>query len=53
VIDLVDRARRHCLWRRKDKEKVNFVAAWEMIWKPKKKGDWALSISEFRILYYC
>jgi hypothetical protein len=46
VVDVVDRARRHCLWRRKDKEKVNSLAAWEMICKPnKKEGGWALSIS--------
>jgi hypothetical protein len=38
MIDVVDRARRHCLWKRKDKDKVNSLAAWEMVCKPKKKG---------------
>jgi hypothetical protein len=32
IIDVLDR---HCLWRRKDKHKVNSLAAWEMVCKPK------------------
>jgi hypothetical protein len=35
IIDVLDRARRHCLWRRKDKHKVNSLAAWERVCKPK------------------
>jgi hypothetical protein len=38
VVEVVDRARRHCLWRRKDKEKIHSLAAWNMICKPKNKG---------------
>ena len=38
VIEVIDRARRHCLWRRKDKEKINSLASWEMVCKPSKKG---------------
>jgi hypothetical protein len=38
VLDVIDRARRHCLWRRKDKEKINSLAAWDMVCKPKEKG---------------
>jgi hypothetical protein len=38
IIDVIDRARRHCLWKRKDKEKVNSLAAWERVCKPKEKG---------------
>jgi hypothetical protein len=38
VLEVIDRARRHCLWRRKDKEKINSLAAWDMVCKPKKKG---------------
>ena len=39
VIEVIDKARRRCLWRKdKNKKRVNSVAAWEMICKPKKKG---------------
>jgi hypothetical protein len=38
LLDVIDRARRHCLWRRKDKEKVNSLAAWDMVCRPKSKG---------------
>jgi hypothetical protein len=34
----IDRARRHCLWKRKDKDKVNSLAAWDMVCRPKDKG---------------
>jgi hypothetical protein len=27
IIEVIDRARRHCLWKRKDKNKVNSLAA--------------------------
>jgi hypothetical protein len=47
VVDVVDRARRHCLWRRKDKEKIHSLAAWSMICKPKNKGG--LGIINLRI----
>jgi hypothetical protein len=47
VVDVVDRARRHCLWRRKDKEKIHSLAAWNMICKPKSKGG--LGIIDLRI----
>jgi hypothetical protein len=36
---VVDIAGRHCLWRRKDKEKVNYLAAWDMICKQNRKGS--------------
>jgi hypothetical protein len=38
LILVIDRARRHCLWKRKDKDKVNSLAAWDMVCKPKNKG---------------
>jgi hypothetical protein len=39
AIDIMDRARRHCLWRkRKDDEKAHSLASWEMVCKPKEKG---------------
>jgi hypothetical protein len=38
LLDVIDRARRHCLWRRKDKEKVNSLTAWDMVCRPKSKG---------------
>jgi hypothetical protein len=38
LLDVVDRARRHCLWRKKDKNKVQSLAAWDMICKPKNQG---------------
>jgi hypothetical protein len=47
VVDVVDRARRHCLWRRKDKEKIHSLVAWRMICKPKNKGG--LGIINLRI----
>jgi hypothetical protein len=47
VVEVVDRARRHCLWRRKDKDKINSLVAWEMICKPKRKGG--LGIINLRV----
>jgi retron-type reverse transcriptase len=38
IIVVLDRARRHCLWRRNDKHKINSLAAWDMVSKPKNKG---------------
>jgi hypothetical protein len=38
IIKAVDRARRHCLWAKKDKENHNSLAAWEMVCRPKEKG---------------
>jgi hypothetical protein len=38
LILVIDRARRHCLWKRKDKDKVNSLDAWDMVCKPKNKG---------------
>ena len=39
VIEIIDKARRRCLWRKdKNKERVNSLASWEMVCKPKKKG---------------
>jgi hypothetical protein len=35
---LVDRARRHCLWDKYDKEYHTLLAAWEMVCKPKEEG---------------
>jgi hypothetical protein len=37
VLKTVKRARRHCLWAKKDKEKHNSLAAWEMVCRPKEK----------------
>jgi hypothetical protein len=42
VVDVVDRARRHCLWRRKDKDKIHSLALWSMICKPKNKGGFGI-----------
>ena len=39
VIKIIDKARRRCLWRKdKHKERVNSLAAWDMVCKPKDKG---------------
>jgi hypothetical protein len=39
VIEIIDKARRRCLWRKdKNKERVNSLAAWSMICKTKEKG---------------
>lgn len=39
VIENIDRARQHCLWRRNDfGSKKNSLAAWEKVRKPKNKG---------------
>jgi hypothetical protein len=39
AIDVMDRARRHCLWRKiKYDEKAHSLASSEMVCKPKKKG---------------
>jgi hypothetical protein len=38
IIKTVDRARRHCLWEKKDKEGHNSRAAWQMVCRPKDKG---------------
>jgi hypothetical protein len=38
LLEVIDRARRHCLWRKNDKEKVHSLAAWDMVCRPKKKG---------------
>jgi hypothetical protein len=38
IIEVIDKARRHCLWKRKDKDKVNSLAAWDMVYRPKDKG---------------
>jgi hypothetical protein len=52
VIDVIDRARRNCLWRkRKDDEKVHSLAAWEMVCKPKNKGG--LGIINLKIQNKC
>jgi hypothetical protein len=47
IIDVIDRARRHCLWKRKDKDKINSLAAWEMVCRPKNKGG--LGIINLRV----
>jgi hypothetical protein len=38
VIKVVDRARRHCLWEKKDGDSHNSLAAWELVCRPKEKG---------------
>jgi hypothetical protein len=38
IVKTIDRGRRHCLWAKKDKERHNSLAAWEMVCKPKDKG---------------
>jgi hypothetical protein len=38
IIKIVDRARRQCLWAKKDKENHNSLAAWEMVCRPKEQG---------------
>lgn len=39
VIEVINRARRHCLWRKKKEDgKINSLASWDMICKPKVKG---------------
>ena len=38
VIEVIDKARRHCLWGKKGKVKENSLAAWHIVCKPKKQG---------------
>ena len=47
VIEVLDRARRHCLWRKKDKDRSHSLAAWHMICKPKRIGG--LGIIDLKI----
>jgi len=44
IIEFVDRARRHCLWRKSTDrdEKTYSLAAWDLVCKPKKKGGLGL-----------
>jgi hypothetical protein len=52
VIDVIDKARRNCLWRkRKDDEKVHSLASWDMVCKPKNKGG--LGIINLKIQNKC
>jgi hypothetical protein len=39
VITIIDEVRRRCLWRKdKNKERVNSLAPWDMVFKPNDKG---------------
>jgi hypothetical protein len=38
IIKVVNRARQHCLWDKKDREHQHSLAAWELVCKPKDKG---------------
>jgi hypothetical protein len=38
MVKVVNRARQHCLWDKKDHEHQNSLAAWELVCKPKDKG---------------
>ena len=39
VIDVIDKSRRRCLWRKdKNKQRFNSLASWDMVCKPKDKG---------------
>ena len=42
ILDLFDRARRHCLWRKTQDINVNAhsLAAWHLVCRPKKGGSW-------------
>jgi hypothetical protein len=52
VTDVIDKARRNCLWRkRKDDEKVHSLASWDMVCKPKNKGG--LGIINLKIQNKC
>jgi hypothetical protein len=46
VLEVLDRARRHCLWRKKYKEKINSLASWDMVCKPKKQGGLGIFLVE-------
>jgi hypothetical protein len=52
AIEVIDRARRNCLWRKKkDDDKAHSLASWEMICKPKNKGG--LGIINLKIQNKC
>jgi hypothetical protein len=49
IIEFVDRARRHCLWRKSEdrEEKTYSLAAWDLVCRPKKKGG--LGIMDLKV----
>jgi hypothetical protein len=50
VLEYIDRARRHCLWRKLEANaKSRPLVAWRKCTRPKRKGGWALLISEAKI----
>jgi hypothetical protein len=52
AIDVTNRARRHCLWRkRKDEDQPKSLASWDMVCKPKEKGG--LGIINLKIQNKC
>ena len=49
---VIDRARRHCLWRKKKAdEKAHSLASWEMVCRPKNKGG--LGIINLKVQNKC
>jgi hypothetical protein len=40
IIEFIDRARRHCLWRKSEDREVKTysLAPWDLVCRPKKKG---------------
>jgi hypothetical protein len=49
IIEFVDRARRHCLWRKSEdrNEKSYSLAAWDLVCQLKKKGG--LGITDLKV----
>jgi hypothetical protein len=50
VIEIIDKARRRCLWwKYKNKERVNSLDAWEIVCKPKDKGGLGINNLQIQI----
>jgi hypothetical protein len=53
VIEIIDKVRRRCLWRNdKNKERVNSLAAWDMVFKPNDKGGLGILIYSLKIRHF-
>jgi hypothetical protein len=53
VIDVIDKYRKNCLWRGKEfNQKKYNLAAWDLVRRPKAKGDSVWLTLVFRIMLF-